>query len=417
MDDLRREIHAAFEKEQSAYPPVPTLRPNLVRAAAEATPRAQRNFQWLAVAAAIVLAALVVFGLMSSRLSNRGSVSPPKSNPTAGPTVVADYGPPPAGVPLFYLGDPNHTGWYIGYNWQGVPQGTIKLSQPADPNSYLRQSPDGSMFVVTPAAKGGNGQFLDRLLKPVGSASVYSPLQMWADDNRHYCTLDESPGQWALSLRTPGTTSATTHVVAIDSQNLRSGIIAIGLGSCSAINDTAVLIYSYFPRPPEEWVVRISDGKIMSHRTYDSTYSDLVSSTDGRLIAANSAKSTGYLAGATAPNTLVIRTSDGSTVATLDPTYGVLGFSADDSVALVATSPYASGVATHLAAVELATGNVIWRYDGNEYLSGFFIESSGAAFALMLQQVSDRDPHPTVYVAMVYRDGTSYALVGTFLHP
>lgn len=412
MDDLRREIRGAFETEQAAYPPAGDLRPRLVRSAV-VRPRRQRSLQWLAVAAAVMLAVLVVVGLMSSRTSNRGTVSPPK--PASSP--VGDYGTPPAGEPLFYVRDPNHPTWYIGFDWNGVPRGTIKLSETAEPNAYLRQTPDGSMFVLTPAAKGGDGHYLDRLGRPVAGASIYLPLQMWADDNRHYCTLDGFNGQWTLGLRTPGSVTATAHAVAIDSPNLRSGIIAIGFGSCSTVHDRAVLVYSYFPRPPEVWVVRISDGKVLSDHTYDTTYSDVTASSDGALVAVNSAKSTGYLAGPTAPSTRVIRASNGSLVASLDPSFGVLGFSADDSLALVATSPYASGVATHLAAVDLTTGKVIWRYDGDEYLSGFFIEPIGAAFAVMLQPVSDSDPHPTVSLTIVYRDGRSSGPPGTFLHP
>jgi len=378
------------------------------------------NLQWLAVVATILIGALVVVALMSSRLVN--GPAPAHKLPNA----VGDYGPPPAGVPLVYLGNPNHPGWYIGFDWQGVPRGTIKLSPAADPNSYLQQSADGTMFVVTPAAKGGDGQYLDRMGQPITAASTYLPLQMWADDNRHYCTLEPnpsqspgSPGPWVLSLRIPGSTSATSQVVPLDSQNLRSGIIAIGFGSCSAIHDRAVLVYNYFPRPPEVWIVRISDGKVLADRTYGSyTASDVQSSRDATLVAINTARSSGYIgAGPTEGRTLITKASDGSVVATLDPSYSVLGFSADDKVALVATSPYAASVATHLAAVELAGGNVIWRYDGTQELSGFMIEPAGTAFAVLLQSPNDQAAHSDVQLVIVYADGRSITLPGTYLHP
>jgi hypothetical protein len=414
MDDLRNEIRAAFEREQSAFPPAGSLRPAIVRSVAAQTRRAQPNFQWLAVAAAVMIAVLVVVGLMSSRLNNRGTVAHPK----AVPSPVDDYGPPPAGIPLFYLGDPNHPGWYVGFDWTGTPRGTIKLQQGADPNSYLMQSPDGSMFVITPSAKGGAGQYLDRLGRPIADASTYLPLQMWADDSQHYCTLEQGrPGSWTLSMRTPGSSAATTHAVALDSANLRSGDIAIGFAACSAVHDTAVLVYNYFPRPPEMWVVRISDGKVVSHRLYDTTYSDLAVSRDASLAAVNSARSTGYLAGPTAPNTVVESTTNGATVANLDPTYGVLGFSSDDKFALVATSPYAAGVATHLAVVEVATGNVVWRYDGDQMLSGFAVEPTGAGFAVMLQLPRDQNAHPTVSLIFVSGDGQAHPVPGQFDHP
>src|SRR2546430_12149024 len=106
MDDLRAEIRAAFQKEQTLNPSSPDLRQNIVQSVA-ARPRRRVDLQWMAVAAAIVIAALVVASLVSTRLAQRAVPSHP-------PTPVGDYGPPPAGMPLFYLKDPKHYGWYVG---------------------------------------------------------------------------------------------------------------------------------------------------------------------------------------------------------------------------------------------------------------------------------------------------------------
>lgn len=395
------------------YPPSSNLRPSLVRAAvADRAPRRQPNFQWMAVAAAIVLAALVVVGLMSSRITNRSTVAPPKASPSG------DYGNPPAEVPLVYAADPNHPGWYVGFDWTGTPRGTIKLQEGADPNSYLKQSADGSMFLITPAAKGGTGQYLDRLGRPIAGASTYLPLQMWADNGRQYCALATGPGpRWSLSLNTPGSAAATTNGVVLDSPNLTSGVIAIGLVACSPAHDRAVLVYNYFPRPPEVWVVRISDGKVLQHHLYDTTYSDVAASPDTTLVAVNSAASTGYLAGPVAAETLVTRSSDGSVVARLNPSYEVLAFSADDSQALVATSPYVAGVKTHLATVDLASGNVIWQYIGDQELSGFQANPAGAGFAVMLQTPSDQSAHPSVSLMFVSGTGQEHDVPGSYLRP
>ena len=76
MIDFRTEIRKAFEREQSAFPPPAALRAQVVaavkshaRAAAPARQRADRNFNWLMVGAAVVLAIAIVVGLMAVRLS------------------------------------------------------------------------------------------------------------------------------------------------------------------------------------------------------------------------------------------------------------------------------------------------------------------------------------------------------------
>ena len=170
------------------------------------------------------------------------------------------------------------------------------------------------------------------------------------------------------------------------------------------------------------WTVRISDGKVLSHQLYDTTYADLAVSRDAALIAANSAHATGYIAGPTAAHTIIRRTADGSLIASFDPSYEVLGFSADDQFALVATSPYASGVATHLAVVDVRTGHVVWSYSGDQELSRIAVEPAGAGFAIMLQTPNDQNVHPSVSVLLVTPYGASPAQIaigipGNFLRP
>ena len=89
MIDIRTEIREAFAKEQSAFPPPPALRAQVVaevnswaRAAAPARQRAGRDWNWLLVAAAALLAIAIVAGLLAVRLTN---LLPPPIN----------TGPPP----------------------------------------------------------------------------------------------------------------------------------------------------------------------------------------------------------------------------------------------------------------------------------------------------------------------------------
>src|SRR6266566_457640 len=106
MKDLRSEVRDAFAKEQAKHPPAVSLRHDIVRATA-LTRRPQRSYQWIAVAAALAIAALVVAGLLSTRLLQRASVpaATPGATPSASPSD--DYGPPPTGVNLFWVHDPN----------------------------------------------------------------------------------------------------------------------------------------------------------------------------------------------------------------------------------------------------------------------------------------------------------------------
>jgi len=410
MDDMRSEIRAAFEKEQAAHPPGGGLRSNLTAAAATQTgPR--RNLQWIAVAVAAALGIVVVAGLMSTRLGHRASV--PAATPKT--TPLGDYGPPPAGVPLVYVQDPSNSSWLIGFDWTGKPRGTVKLSQPLDPLGRLSQSPDGSAFGYA-GFKGGSAQFFDRLGQPItGASSLSYQDQMWADDGRHLCTLDYGGRQWNLGLRLPGAAAPSTRVVAIDPRIVQSGIIAISFAACSAKNDRAILAYSYMGRPTDFWVVRISDGKIVTHRTYPADQLvNVTASLDGALVAENSAESTGQFAPA-APTTVIRRLSDMATLTKLAPSNGVVGFNSDDSLALVTTTPWASGIATHLALIDVQTGNVLWRSDGTEEFTGFLAEPNGRDFALMMQAPDDSSLHPSVDVVIVHSDGTSTPIPGRFV--
>jgi hypothetical protein len=409
MNDLRSEIRAAFEKEQAAHPPLGGLRGTLTAAASNQA-RPARNLQWIAVGVAAVLGLMVVAGLLSARHAPRASV--PAASPRATPS--GDYGPPPAGVPLVYVRDPNHPSWLIGFDWAGKPRGTVKLAEPMDPYRVLVQAPDGSAFLYA-AAKGGSEQFLDRLGSPIAGqdSSLVYQSQWWADDSRHLCAL-AFPRQWTLGLRLPGGTPASTHVVALDPNIVRSGIIAITFAACSVRKDRAIISYGYAGRDSQFWLIRISDGKILSHRsTPAGQLANITASLDGALVAENSGKSSGQIAAA-APSTIIRRASDMAVVATLNPTIGVLGFNSDDSLALVTTTPWASGIATRLAVINVQTGAVLWRSDGAEEFAGFLAQPGGTDLAIMLKDPTDSSLHASVNVVIVHGDGSATSIPSRF---
>jgi hypothetical protein len=398
MDDLRSEIRAAFEREQRAHPPTGGLRDDILDAVTM-NPRRSPNLQWLAVAAAVILAALVVIGLMATRFHPRATV--PAATPNASP--VADYGPPPAGVPLLYVKDPSHPSWLIGFDWTGTPRGTVKL----DPAiGAVGMAPDGQSFAVGFGAKGGTGQILDRLGQPIqgaGGAIPGSALPIWADDNQHTCgiSFDSQTGTYSLLTLAPGQPVQGAAVLP-SSQN---GPGSYRLASCSFRNDEALVVRSS-QWPAELLSVRLSSGKVTSRYTYASPeqLSNVVASGDSKFIAENSGQSVGQ-AGTGAPNTTIRRVQDRTVVATLPPTTGVLAFNSDDSRVFVYTTPWAGGAPTALAVIDIQSGQSIWTYNGPGMFGNVVAEPGGRDFAIYVRKPAVEDPLTDLMI--VHADGTA----------
>lgn len=377
MDELRPEIRAAFEKEQAAHPPAASLRRNVVNAVA-AQPRREPRLQWIAVATALLLGLGVVAGLMSSRLAHRGTVL---GNPKASP--VADYGPPPAGVPLLYVHDPNHPSWLIGYDWSGKPRGTVKLSTDLAQNaSGVQMTPDGSGFEVGGTYKGGTGTFLDRLGLPISTqtGSTGDVGAMWADDNQHQCLVTLSPTfVWGLSTLLPGQAPRPVAVIAHDPGVGESGI---SLAACSFRNNQAILVRTTIAWPAELWVVRLSDGTVLAHHSYglSDRLSTVVASRDGLYIAENSAKGPALDSPDTvqgAGSTTIRLVSRWSAIKLLDPSIQVLAFSANDRFALEIPAPSAQP-----EVLDWVADIRDWTIGSGETLGTFAVQPIGDGFAL-----------------------------------
>ena len=78
---------------------------------------------------------------------------------------------------------------------------------------------------------------------------------------------------------------------------------------------------------------------------------------------------------------------------------------------------WSAGLPSQLATVELATGKVLWSYDGPDEMATFFVEPVGAGFAILLQDPKDQSPHPRVWVVMAYVQGRSLVIPGQFVRP
>jgi hypothetical protein len=408
-DQLRDEVRAAFQKEQAAHPPASDLRPSIARSVT-VRPARRPNLQWVAVAAALLITALVIVSLVSSRLAVRTQVPAHES-----PSPVGDYGPPPAGVPLFYMKDPDHSGWYVGFDFSGQPRATLKLPAGADPIMNLSQSADGSYFIFRPGAKGGGGQFYDRLGKPVSGNGGFAGAQ-WADDNAHQCgmAVDESTGKWILATQVPGQAVQQVAAVAPYSAGDQS---ALSVLACSFRTNRAIVMKITNSSPTDVWVLQLPDGKVLSHRAYSdgAQWGSIVASPDASLLAESSSKSVGFIGGPTAPTTNVTRLSDDAKLMKIDPALGVIAFSADGKTVLVTTKPWVSSQSTHLAVMDVTSGQILWTYDGDKELDGFFVNPAGSGFAVMLRTVGDQ--HALDDVIVIAGDGTSRAVHGQYMHP
>lgn len=347
--------------------------------------------------------------------------TPQQAAATPNSSPVSDYGAPPSGVPLFYLRNSKHPGWYDGYDWIGRPRATIKLAAAPDETSALFQSPDGSAFILTPGGgKGGfrpGTQFLDRIGVPLPNQDPNFEVHdmIWADDSTQTCTLDAMVQKWRVGTITPGRPSAA-HSAAVDLGVPTIGVYAQALVACSPRNDVAIVSYAFSEYPTYAWVVRLSDGRILRREAFErNAIADIAASPDGKLLAESSNTAVGYVQRGAAAHTTITDASTGANVATLPDTYDVLAFSADDSVALVTTSPWVSGAPTHLALIKVESGVVVWRYDGDKEYGGRWIQPGGSSIAVMLQSPAEQSMHVAVGVVIVHGDGSSATIAGTYV--
>ncbi len=379
--------------------------------------------RWRGARAAVLIATLVVTGLTAGcGAQGIGAVSSSK------PTPVKDYGPPPAGVPLLYVHDPDQASWLIAFDWSGNPRGTVKLPAGMDQTLGLSMSPDGSAFQVGAGGKGGSGTYLDRLGRPIpnGSMPATEVGGIWADDNRHQCTvtLDQQNFVWGLSTALPGEAPKEVAVIARDPGIGQTGI---SVASCSFAQNLAVLVRTTIWWPTELWVVRLSDGQFLAHHTFEATaLVTVVSSVDGMYVAESSSYAHG-LNPRGAAKTTIRRVSNWSAAATLDPSFQVLTFSADGSLVLVTTQLDTGQAGSHVAVVDWRSGRVVWAYAGPESLYRSIAQPGGSDFALALRAPTIVEPSPCGLnppcrqiedplndLLLVHGDGTTTSVAGRY---
>jgi len=307
-------------------------------------------------------------------------------------------------VNLIYVHDPHHPSWLIGFDWSGKPRATVKLD-PAQ--TGVTMAPDGQTFAIGLYAKGGNWEFLDRLGAPIGGPSTLPGAinPMWADDNKHVCsiTFDQQTYAWTLWTQLPGQAAKQVSVIARDTSIGQSGV---GLVACSFRNGTAIAVRTVVAFPSEYWVIRLSNGKVQAHFQLAGGLSNIAASGDATLIAENSNRSTGQVGAPGSTVTSIRRASDGKLIASIDGAMGVLGFNSDNSAVLVTLAPWIGGQPAHLGIVAIASKQLVWNDDGTALFGGFVAEPGGRAFAISYPTTAQGPGPATIVLAGADGAGT-----------
>ena len=183
MEDMRSEIRAAFEREQAAHPPAPSLRWDVASAVA-AHERPARSLQWIAVAAALILGLLVVVGLMSSRLIH---VPVPAGKPPASPPVVTT---PAASLPV--MAPPvGATMIPLTYGHGSESFGAFNATGQSLFLDFACSNLAGSPMVLT-LAKAGSGEFVASASIPCVGNPDFTQDQLAGIKGRLVLTIDAS---------------------------------------------------------------------------------------------------------------------------------------------------------------------------------------------------------------------------------
>ena len=337
---------------------------------------------------AVSLYVLILLTACSNNPPGAKASPKPLSSPQA--FVPRDYGPPQASTPLLYMHDPNNGAWLVGLDWQGNPPTTVKPKE-----TEAQQAPDGSLFQVHPGVSAGvwTGKFLDRFGQPLKAVAlpkgIMAGFDMWADDSRHVCFMSYDPtdSSWRVVVSGPEAPTQVLAVMTVDAQRYRY----LSVAACSPGSDRAVVVRTAFEFAShnvvawvtDTWAVRLSDGTIVAHRSYEThTTANVVASADAKYIAENSlnAGEVGTQRGTVL--SIVRRVSDWSYLKTLGAP--VEAFSGDGSLVFVAPAvDTTQGGLNHGATVmDWRSGATLWHETGADYFGRPTAQPGGRDFAV-----------------------------------
>jgi hypothetical protein len=390
MDELRPEIHEAFDKQQSKLGNLGDSRERLVRGALAArTVHHEGQMPFAAGVAALVIATLVIATFAYVRYGvgvTRHGPPIPASSPTplTRPLDVSND------TPVILYADPVNEAQVDGITWDGTQTGKVDW-----PAKGATANPSANLFA-------GAGGVRDRSGNVVGGYSAARASGIlgfklfdgtWVDDGQQICSMfpatfpiNASGVPAILELVTPGQTPRGVAQVGRIYEYVFTGVAA-----CSVRNDRAVVVQSLAKSPAiaEYWVVQLSTGKILWTHTFDSSSPRLVvASPDGEYVAETTV--------APLDTGTAIYGADGTLLAQLSGS--VDGFCWDGSLAVM----NGGRVSEPVTVVAWRSGKVLWTGPAGYIAPRVEPQPDGSSLAIWIstptQLTYANGPHADVYV-------------------
>jgi len=294
MNELQREVRAAFERQQAELGDTSGLRQRMLRTAMAANePRRSQIFRTAVGLAAVLVAAAAVgttvFIRERSQVGPAGTSTPsasPSVNPTPrpAPTPMAQPLQVPLTTPVVLFHDPAASDQIDGITWDGTASGRVAATGGA---SGLIPNPMGTLYAGF--SDSGIHDRSGQLVAPYVSGNQKGFAGIWADDEQHFCqmvsasALPPAGGEPAtLRLGAPGTTPKNVAQVAAMYDQASAGVAA-----CSVRGDRAVVVqWDSIGNSRQFWVVQLSTGRILlDSARLGITMRQVVASADGQYIA------------------------------------------------------------------------------------------------------------------------------------
>ena len=370
MNDLRRDINEALDRQQAELRDIPATRARMLRAATEPHRRTSQLLPSLAGVAIVLIAAFAVGLTVVLRGLHTNSLSGPHPTPTAtaaatataspAPTPMAQNLSVPAATPVILFHDPADFQQIDGITWDGSATGRIGPPDPSAGNG-IRPNGDGSLWATTQDIRDRSGKVVAAIPQPSKGFSG-----TWADDNRHYCSLTS-----ANPLGVVGGVPTTLQLAAVGQPPRNVTQVgrayeqtSVGVDACSVRNDLAVVAQAdSIGQAVQFWVVRLSTGRVLWTRPSG----DIRASRDGRYVAEIT-----YQNGQTPATTIF-----SSTGAVLGHVSGaVQNFSWDGSLAVVGS------YGQRVSVVRWHDGTVVWTGPSNGGFQDASPEPGGSRIAI-----------------------------------
>ena len=285
MDDLRRDVKEAFEKDEANLGDLTGARERIIRSALAARPDEMASHMQLAASVAAILVAAVVIATFvyvrsGTQPTHGGPIPTPTPLPSASPTPLSNRLDVPADTPVILYHDPANFDQIDGTTWGGDKSGAVGQGVEAggSPN------PAGTFYGTSTDIRDRTG----KVVAALDTGAVKGFNGFWADDELHYCEMVRSAARDVtapaiLQLAAPGQRAKSiARLGVMPSANLNGGGPAVV--ACSPGNDRAVVAQSggQGVGVRQFWVVQLSTGHIVWS---GGSGSGITASHDGKYVA------------------------------------------------------------------------------------------------------------------------------------